>query len=77
MDSLAEKEQDPARQLLEPTSSRGKRPFLISDFISCLPIILQEDRETVLGTSGDAKIILMDLSMSSRRGGEAGHREGF
>ena len=77
MDSLAEKEQDPARQLLEPTSSRGKRPFLISDFISCLPIILQEDRETVLGTSGDAKIILMDLSMSSRRRGEAGHREGF
>ena len=55
---LAEEEQDPARQLLEPTSSRGKRPLLIPDFISSLPIILQEDRETVLGTSGDAKIIL-------------------
>ena len=55
---LTEEEQDPARQLLEPTSSRGKRPLLIPDFISSLPIILQEDRETVLGTSGDAKIIL-------------------
>ena len=55
---LTEEEQDPARQLLEPTSSRGKRPLLIPDFISSLPIILQEDKETVLGTSGDAKIIL-------------------
>ena len=55
---LTEEEQDPARQLLEPTSSRGKVPLLIPDFISSLPIILQEDRETVLGTSGDAKIIL-------------------
>ena len=55
---LTEEEQDPACQLLEPTSSRGKRPLLIPDFISSLPIILQEDRETVLGTSGDAKIIL-------------------
>ena len=55
---LTEEEQDLARQLLEPTSSRGKRPLLIPDFISSLPIILQQDRETVLGTSGDAKIIL-------------------
>ena len=55
---LTEEEQDPAHQLLEPTTPRGKRPLLIPDFISSLPIILQEDRETVLGTSGDAKIIL-------------------
>ena len=55
---LTEEEQDPAPQLLEPTSSRGKCPLLIPDFISSLPIILQEDRETVLGTSGDTKIIL-------------------
>ena len=55
---LTEEQQDPARQLLEPTSSRGKRRLLIPDFISSLPIILQEDREPVLGTSGDAKIIL-------------------
>ena len=55
---LTEKEQDPARQLLETTSSRGKRPLLIPDFISSLPIVLQEERETVLGISGDAKIIL-------------------
>ena len=39
-----EEEQDPARQLLEPTSSRRKRPLLIPEFISSLPIILQEDR---------------------------------
>ena len=55
---LTDEEQDPARQLLEPTPSRGKRPLLIPDFISSLPVILQEDGETVLGTSGDAKIIL-------------------
>ena len=52
---LTEEEQDPACQLLEPTSSRGKH---IPDFISSFPIILQEDSETVLGTSDDAKIIL-------------------
>ena len=45
---LTKEEQDPARQLLEPTSSRGKHPLLIPDFIGSLPIILQEDRETVL-----------------------------
>ena len=54
---LTEEEQDLARQMLEPTS-RGKRPLLIPDFICSLPIVLQEDWETVLGTSGDAKIIL-------------------
>lgn len=55
---LTEEEQDPAQQLLEPTISRGKRPLLIPDFISSLPIVLQEDKETVLGTSGDARIVL-------------------
>ena len=45
---LTEEEQDPARQLFEPTSSRGKRPLLIPEFISPLPIILQEERESVL-----------------------------
>ena len=43
---LTEEEQDPAQQLLEPTTSRGKRPLLIPDFISSLPIVLQEDKET-------------------------------
>ena len=55
---LTEEEQDPAQQLLEPTTSRGKRPLLIPDFISSFPIVLQEDKETVLGTSGDARIVL-------------------
>jgi len=55
---LTEEEQDPAQQLLKPTTSRGKRPLLIPDFISSLPIVLQEDKETVLGTSGDARIVL-------------------
>ena len=55
---LTEEEQDPAQQLLEPTISRGKRPLLIPDFISSLPIVLPEDKETVLGTSGDARIVL-------------------
>ena len=56
--ALTKEEQDPAGQLLEPTTSRGKSPLVIPDLISSLPIILQEDRETVLGTSDDAKIIL-------------------
>ena len=55
---LTEEEQDPAQQLLEPSTSRGKRPLLIPDFISSLPLVLQEDKETVLGTSGDARIVL-------------------
>ena len=55
---LTKEEQDAAGRLLEPTISQGKRPLVIPDFISSLPIILQDDRETVLGTSGDAKIIL-------------------
>ncbi|KAK2558814.1 hypothetical protein P5673_019029 [Acropora cervicornis] len=55
---LTKEEQDAAGRLLEPTISQGKRPLVIPDFISSFPIILQDDRETVLGTSGDAKIIL-------------------
>ena len=55
---LTAEEQDPAQLLLEPSTSRGKRPLLIPDFISCLPLVLQEDKETVLGTSGDARIVL-------------------
>ena len=55
---LTAEEQDPAQPLLEPSTSRGKRPLLIPDFISCLPLVLQEDKETVLGTSGDARIVL-------------------
>ena len=51
-------EQDPAQKLLEPNASQGKHPFLIADFVSTLPLVLQEDRETVLGTSGNARIIL-------------------
>ena len=57
---LTDAEQDPAQQLLEPeaTAVRRKHPLLIPDFISTLPLVLHEDRETILGTSGDAKIIL-------------------
>ena len=53
-----EEDQDPAQPLLEPSNSRGKRPLLIPDFISSLPLVLKEDKETVLGTSGDARIVL-------------------
>ena len=56
--SLTEEEQDPAQQLLEPSTSPGKRPLLIPDFISSLPLVLQENKKTVLGTSGDARIVL-------------------
>ena len=55
---LTEEEQDPAQQLLEPSTARGKRPLLIPDFISSLPLVLQEDKETVLGTCGDARVVL-------------------
>ena len=57
---LTEEEQDPAQQLLEPSTSRGtcKRPLLIPVFINSLPIVLQEDKETVLGIPGDATIVL-------------------
>ena len=50
---------DPAQKLLEPsTTPRGKRPLLIPDFVSSLPVVLEEDRETVLGSSGSTQIIL-------------------
>ena len=50
---------DPAQQLLKPsTTPRGKRPLLIPDFVSSLPVVLKEDRETVLGSSGGNQIIL-------------------
>ena len=57
---LTDAEQDPSQQLLEPeaTAVRGKYPLLIPDFISAFPLVLHEDRETILGTSGDAKIVL-------------------
>ena len=50
---------DPAQKLLEPsTTPRGTRPLLIPDFVSSLPVVLEEDRETVLGSSGGTQIIL-------------------
>jgi len=49
-----EEEQDPAQQLVEPTASGGKHPMIIPNFISSHHLVLQEDKETVLGTSGDA-----------------------
>ena len=50
---------DPAQKLLEPsTTPRGKRPLLIPDFVSSLPVVLEEDRETMLGASGGTQIIL-------------------
>ena len=55
---LTKEEQDLPHQLLEPTTSRGKHPLLIPDFISFLPIVLQEDRETLFRTSDDTKIII-------------------
>ena len=55
---LTEQEQHPAQPLLEPSTSRGKGPLLIPDFISSLPLGLREDKETVLGTSRDARIVL-------------------
>lgn len=56
---LSEDIADPAQQLLEPrTSLRGKRPLLIPDFVSSLPVVLEEDREAVLGASGGTQIIV-------------------
>ena len=50
---------DPAQKLLEPsTTPRGKRPLLIPDFVSSLPVVLEGDRETVLGASGGTQIAL-------------------
>ena len=54
--ALTEEEQDPVQPLFKPFASRSKRPFLIPDFISSLPSALQEVKETVLGTSSDARI---------------------
>ena len=56
---LSDELADPAQKLLEPnTTPRGKRPLLIPDFVSSLPVVLEEDRETVLGASGGTQIIL-------------------
>ena len=55
---LTEEEQDPAQPLLKPFASRSKSPLLIPDFISSLPLVLHGVKETVLGTSGDARIVL-------------------
>jgi len=50
---------DPAQHVLEPrTSLGGKRPLLIPDFVSSIPIVLKEDRESVLGASGGTQIVL-------------------
>ena len=55
---LSDELADPAQKLLEPsTTPRGKRSLLIPDFVSSLPVVLEEDRETVLGASG-TQIIL-------------------
>ena len=55
---LSDELEDPAQQLLEPgTSLRGKRPLLIPDFASSLPVVLVEDQEAVLGVSGGTQII--------------------
>ena len=53
---LTEEEQDPAQPLFKPFASRNKRPLLIPNFISSLPLALHEVKETVLGTSTDARI---------------------
>lgn len=56
---LSDELADLAQQLLEPRSSlRGKRPLLIPDFVSSLPVVLEEDWDTVLGVSGGTQIIL-------------------
>ena len=58
---LTEEEQDPVQQLLEP-STRGKRPLRIPDFISPLPpptpLVLRKDKEIMLGTSSDIRLVL-------------------
>ena len=56
---LSDELADPAQKLLEPsTTPRGKRPLLIPDFVSSLPVVLEEDRETMVGVSGGTQIIL-------------------
>ena len=57
---LIEEEQDPVQQLLEP-STRGKRPLRIPDFISPPPpnpLVLRKDKEIMLGTSSDIRLVL-------------------
>ena len=53
---LTDKEQDLAQLLFKLFASRSKRPLLIPDFISSLPLALHEVKETVLGTSSGARI---------------------
>ena len=56
---LSDELADPAQKLLEPsTTPRGKRPLLIPDFVSSLPVVLEEDHETVLGMFGGTQVIL-------------------
>jgi len=50
---------DPTQTLLEPsTTPKDSRPLLIPDFVSSLPVVLEEDQETVLGVSGGTQIVL-------------------
>ena len=56
---LSDKLVDPAQKLLEPsTTPRGEHPLLIPDFVRSLPVVLEEDQETVLGASGGTQIVL-------------------
>ena len=57
LQGLTEEEQDPAQPLFKPFASRTTRPLLIPNFISSPPpLALHERKETVLGTSSDARI---------------------
>lgn len=50
---------DPGQKLLEfSTTRRCNCPLLIPDFVTSLPVVLKEDQETVLGTSGGTQKIL-------------------
>lgn len=50
---LSDELADPAQKPLEPsTTPRGKHPLLIPDFVSSLPVVPEEDRDTLLGVSG-------------------------
>ena len=56
---LSDELADPAQKLLEPnTTPRGKRPLLIPDFVSSLPVVLEEDWETMVDVSAGTQIIL-------------------
>ena len=58
LQGLTEEEQDPAQPLFKPFASRTTRPLLIPNFISSPPppLALHEVKETVLGTSSNARI---------------------